>query len=492
MKRILIDLECKISIIIKKTFFIMILILSCNKVLYAQTITPQKLPFVKICAQSNFNSFDADFKFSGFPALTTFSVELSDDKGSFVNPIATTTISTVDVSASEKIISFAVPSTLIGSEIYKLRVKSSTGIISGEFSSFDLKTSFPAYYKPYSASFYINSQLPNLTICNSASITLTIDNPTPTIPGSSPANYPNLKYNWYKNGALIAGSIGPSLVINTLGVYYAEINYGACTDVNFRSQDVTVTGSSGSSASITSSLSNPFCPSAGATKLTATLGNSYVWKKDNVVIPGAISQTYQTNLAGKYTVDVDFGGCKSTGTINLAVNEITSSINVPENSTISEAGTKIVTVTTNAVNPLYKWYLNGVVIIGAVSSSYTVTSIGDYKVTITQNSGCIITNEISFTINSIVDSNAIDIPNLISPNNDGINDTWSIPQEYVSGTNTEVILMNSFGEVVLKTNDYQNNWPENAIDFKNINPIYYYIITTQDGKVKRGSITIVK
>ena len=84
------------------------------------------------------------------------------------------------------------------------------------------------------------------------------------------------------------------------------------------------------------------------------------------------------------------------------------------------------------------------------------------------------------------------IPNLISPNNDGINDTWIIPQAYVSGTNTEVVIMNSRGEVVLRTNNYLNNWPENQIDFKNINPVYYYIITTQNNTTKKGSITVVK
>jgi hypothetical protein len=52
--------------------------------------------------------------------------------------------------------------------------------------------------------------------------------------------------------------------------------------------------------------------------------------------------------------------------------------------------------------------------------------------------------------------------------------------------------MDSNGEIVLKTNSYLNNWPETALDFKTINPVYYYIITTQDKKVKKGSITIVK
>ena len=84
------------------------------------------------------------------------------------------------------------------------------------------------------------------------------------------------------------------------------------------------------------------------------------------------------------------------------------------------------------------------------------------------------------------------IPNLISPNGDGINDTWQIPLEYISANKTEVLILNATGETVLKTNNYQNNWPDGPLDFKNVNPVYYYIITTVEGKVKKGSITVVK
>jgi hypothetical protein len=47
-----------------------------------------------------------------------------------------------------------------------------------------------------------------------------------------------------------------------------------------------------------------------------------------------------------------------------------------------------------------------------------------------------------------VDPNVVLIPNYISPNNDGVNDTWILPQEY--GSNTEIVLLNSRGEVVYK------------------------------------------
>ncbi len=100
--------------------------------------------------------------------------------------------------------------------------------------------------------------------------------------------------------------------------------------------------------------------------------------------------------------------------------------------------------------------------------------------------------EIISTINPFPD--VPNIPNIISPNGDFINDTWILPLDYVSGTDTEVMIISALGEVVLQTNDYQNDWPTitSPIDFKNVNPIYYYIITTPDKKVKKGSITVIK
>jgi len=55
-----------------------------------------------------------------------------------------------------------------------------------------------------------------------------------------------------------------------------------------------------------------------------------------------------------------------------------------------------------------------------------------------------------------------------------------------------VIIMTSQGKIVLQTNDYQNNWPQNQLEFNAINPVYYYIITEPNKEPKKGSITIVK
>ncbi|SHF83782.1 gliding motility-associated C-terminal domain-containing protein [Flavobacterium fluvii] len=488
----------KISIVNKYFFCFLSLVFSLTTTINGQTIAPQTLTFSKICA-GNYNQFDATFNHAGFPVSTTFEVQLSDISGSFTNPVSTTTLSTIDVTVSQKTVTFAVPTNLIGSENYKLRVKSSTGFVSGSFSIKDPNNPsgtlsfFPAYYKPFEDVYYINNRQSTATICTGGNVTLSIDNPTPSIPNSSPANYPNIKYKWYKGTTVISGQTGPSLLVNSAGTYYVAIDYASCTDSNSRSNSVTVSeASGGTSGAITSSLGNPFCSGGNLTTLSSMAGNSHQWYKDNVKINGATSATYTTNQAGLYSVAIDFGGCNNTYSIDLKEFKMESSINIPNPSVIIDGETKNVVVTTNAVNPTFQWYQNNTLIAGVQGNTYAVTSEGSYKVIVTQNSGCVIVDEIPFEVNSAVDSSVVEIPNLISPNNDGINDTWVIPQEYSVGSNTEVVIMSATGEVVFTSNNYLNNWPESQIDFKNVNPVYYYILTTQGGKVKKGSITLVK
>lgn len=488
----------KISVVNKYFFCFLYMVLPLTATIHGQTITPQTLVFSKICA-GNFNQFDATFNHTGFLVSTTFEVQLSDNLGSFTNPVSTTTLSINDITASQKTITFAVPTNLIGSENYKLRVKSSTGFISGNFSIKDPNntngtlSSFPAYYKPFEEVYYINNKLATAYICTGGNITLSIDNPTPSIQNSSPANYPNIKYKWYKGTTVISGQTGPSLLVNTAGTYYVAIDYASCTDSNSQSNIVTVSeASGGTSGSISSSLGNPFCAEGNLTTLSSMTGNSHQWYKDGVKINGATSATFMTNQAGLYSVAIDFGGCNNTYSIDLKEFEMESTINIPDTSVIIDGETKNVVVTTNAVNPSFEWYQNNTLIAGVQGNTYAVTSKGSYKVIITQNSGCVIVDEIPFDVNSAVDSSVVKIPNLISPNNDGTNDTWVIPQEFSIGSNTAVMIMSATGEVVFTSNNYLNNWPESPIDFKNINPVYYYIITTQEGKVKKGSITLVK
>ncbi|MFV7236176.1 gliding motility-associated C-terminal domain-containing protein [Flavobacterium sp. ZB4R12] len=481
------------TIVNKYSFYFLFFIFPLTNSINAQIVigTPT-LPFSQICANPSFNTFNVTFSFapvSGLSSTNQFVVELSDPNGGFTSPTVVFTSGAGTVTVSPATLTFSVPTTTAG-EKYKLRIKSTSPAATSPNS-----ISFSAYYKAQDAPFSINNFVSTATYCSGGSYVLTIDNPG-TGSNDSPLKYPSLTYNWFKEPSLTPIATGQSLTVNQSGKYYVETNYGSCTSDSYSNRVTVSEATSGAVTTITSSLGNPFCSSANSTTLSTVAGNSYQWYKDNVAISGATGQTYITNQKGQYAVAVNFGTCVANASINLQNYQFTSSINVPDTNTISPDETLAVTVTTTASNPEYKWYLNDSIIPGSTGSTYGVTTKGSYKVVITQTTGCVVSNEFPFVVNTAVDSNPFpdvaNIPNLISPNGDGINDTWIIPQEYVSGTNTEVLLISSLGEVVLKTNDYQNNWPENGIDFKNVNPVYYYIITTQDHKVKKGSITIVE
>lgn len=482
-------MKCSPTTIFNKYIVVFIvLVLPAITCLYAQVaINKPSLGFTKVCANPGFNAFEVSFSFSGaLDPSNQFILELSDAAGNFAAPVTlSATEKPLTATPTSRTFIFSVP-TSTGGENYKVRVKSTSPA-----SVSPVSNAFAAYYKIQDSQFSINNFNATATYCTGGSYLLTIDNPG-TGTNDSPLKYPSLTYKWFKEPSLVPIATTASLTVNQPGRYYVETNYGTCTSDSY-SNRVTVGEASGVSATITSSKGNPFCPSDGPTTLSTQAGNSYQWFNNDVAISGAIGQQYQTSIAGQYAVKVDYGGCVSSASINLQDVPFTSSLNVSSTTIINEGETKTIIATTDANNPTFEWYFNNTLIAAAVSNTLDVTAEGTYSLTITQTTGCISKKELPFVINfPFVDPNVTKIPNLISPNNDGINDTWILPQEYVSGTNTEILLLNSRGEIALQTNNYQNNWPENALDFKSVNPIYYYIITTQDNKVKKGSITVVK
>lgn len=474
----------KITLSFFKVLILFSILLFARSNAYAQTIVPQTFDGLeKLCAGNSFNEFYASFSYIDFPAGTTFVVELSDAAGNFTTPVATTLLQTVDVSATQKTIKYAVPTNLVGSDTYSLRVKSSTGVTSTRFRNSLGNTAFPAYFKPYESSFFINGKTDTAMLCAGGSLTLSVSADTP-----SPINISNIKYKWYKDDVLIVGQSSKDIVINSTGKYYAEIDYGQCSDVNFSSNRVNVvSSSSGSNVTINSSLGNPFCASGTGTVLTATSGNSYAWKKDGVLIAGATNRTYSTNESGLYSVEVDFGGCKATGTIDLKSNSFEASIDAEDGYKLSEGETVTITITTGAADATFEWYLNDNLIPNETTRSYVVAVKGNYKAKVSLASGCVSSKEFTFRINGESGPSSV-IPNIIKLS--GMNPYWNIPDEY-KNANTKVMIISSNGDMVLDVVNYQGDWPQNNIDFKNVNPVYYYVIQGDAGE-KKGSITVIK
>ncbi len=474
-------------------YIIAFFVLSLNVRLHAQIVIgkPSFTDIVtQLCASSSFNNFNARFTFSpesNLEASNQFIVELSDGNSSFSNPTQIYVSNPGEITTSPVDFSFSLPTTASG-EKYAMRVRSTApASISGS------SNVFPAYYKVHDTDFSINNLIATAVYCSGGSYLLSIDNPN-KFPGDSPIKYPNLTYNWYKETSETTSvfiSEGATLSVNQPGTYFVKTNYGSCTSESESNRVTLSEATTNSTTSINSSLGNPYCSTDGPTVLSAINANAYQWFKDDEVIPGAINQMYETNEAGNYSVNIDLGSCMASASINLDNTGFSSSIDVNEINNIDENDTLIASITTTATNPEFKWYLNDIMISDATNSSYEISQTGNYKAVVTQTTGCNASVEFPFVVRDAF-PNVEKIPNIISPNGDGANDTWVIPQKYVNGTNTEVVIISSMGKVEFKTNNYQNNWPENEIIFADVNPVYYYIITPANGKPKKGTITVIK
>lgn len=462
----------------------------------AQLVIGQpNLGFSQACASESFNSYDVTFVFSPESAVNAsnqFIIEMSDADGDFSNSTTVYTSSPGSVTDSPATLNFSIPETTAG-ENYRIRVKSTSPVATSSSSA-----AFAAYYKLQDSPFSINNLVSTGAYCTGGSYLLTIDNPG-TGNNDSPLNYPSLTFNWYKETSSTTSVFvaeGPSLSVSEEGTYFVETNYGSCTSDSF-SNRVTISEASSSGeaeATIASSLGNPYCPEQGLTTLSTIGGNSYQWFKDGVEIPDATNQMYQTDESGTFSVQVDLGDCSASGSIDLESELFESEINVDEVNHLIDGETLSVEITNTAISPEFQWFFNTQIIADANDNTYDVTEFGDYTVVISETSGCEGSRIYEFTVEEGIDPfpDVEKIPNVISPNGDFTNDTWVLPLEYTTGTNTEVVILNEQGKVVFQTIDYQNNWPENDLNLTSINQVFYYIITTTDGEVKKGSITVVK
>jgi gliding motility-associated-like protein len=505
-----------ITIVKKYLFFFLLLVLPVKSVL-GQSVGSINLQFgASACAglpdplfpSTQFNWFRVNFTISptGFTGTPTFEVVLYDiTDTAFTNPILGIAPSQLEVgsvastngqnylslNATDKLIRFGLPTDLPGST-YRLRVRQ-VGVPSVSLTS--PSGGFSAAYQSFNLGFTINNDAPSLAICGIGSATLFVDAATPGNP--SPLAFPKLKYKWFNGTTIITGQTTSTLTVNSSGTYHVEIDYGLCTNNTSltRSKDIVVSVlAGGQTFTITPSFTGPVCPASPVT-LSTTPGYTYQWSLNGNIIAGATNFQYTTAIPGTYKVSVTGTNCsaESTNSITVDAEDFNASLNVPlapAKSIIVAGETKNIVVSTDASSPTFKWYKENVLLASETSSSYDATAAGNYKVEITQTVGCVFTKELLFILREGI--NVTQIPNVISPNNDGINDTWTLPQALLNNQNTEVKIVNSFGDVVLNSSNYQNDWPETTFDFKSVNPVFYYTISKDGDLVNQGSITVVK
>lgn len=133
---------------------------------------------------------------------------------------------------------------------------------------------------------------------------------------------------------------------------------------------------------------------------TSNPAYSYEWKKDNVVIGGATTASYNVTSPGTYSVTATSGAC--SGTQSVVVSEVsTPTANITAGGATTFCDGNSVTLNGNAGGAYtYQWYRNATAINGATNATYNATASGNYTVKVSAGSNCEVTSSpVAVTVN---------------------------------------------------------------------------------------------
>ncbi len=163
-------------------------------------------------------------------------------------------------------------------------------------------------------------------------------------------------------------------------------------------------------------------------------------------------------------------GCSDEATVTVTV------LPAPEIPVITQNVDELSCPTANT----YQWYLNGSIIGGATSQTYTATETGLYQVEVTNADGCSnMSNEFSFTI-SFVNTQLINELTIFPNPSDG---KFTIAANNID---FEFYVVNIAGEIVFSGKN------TTEVNLSNLDNGMYYINFVSDNKTKTEKIIIIK
>ena len=118
-------------------------------------------------------------------------------------------------------------------------------------------------------------------------------------------------------------------------------------------------------------------------------------------------------------------------------------------------------------------------------------------VTVEDQDGCVDVDSIKIAVDDrIADDGTFFVPNVITPNGDGINDDWRIRWLFQFPDN-EVAIVNRWGDEVFRAEPYQNDWRGTWNGSELPGGTYYYILkyvdpSTGERETYNGPLTIVR
>jgi gliding motility-associated-like protein len=223
-----------------------------------------------------------------------------------------------------------------------------------------------------------------------------------------------------------------------------------------------------------------FCKGDSVNLMASSGYSNYQWNSGESV------QSIKVFQEGQYKVTIaDTNNCKNSDSIRITVYSLPIAY-AGMDATISLGAS---TLLKGKGGVKYLWQpgetLNDSTISEPLASPLSTTT---YRLLVTDTNQCLDTDEVKITV--VMDYN-IYANNIITPNGDGVNDTWKI-KNILPYEKSTVTIVNRYGYIVYEKTGYDNSW-NGTVDGERVSDgTYYYIVTFDDNaKIVKGHITIL-
>jgi gliding motility-associated-like protein len=314
------------------------------------------------------------------------------------------------------------------------------------------------------------------TICIGSSVTLSVTNQA--------AATPNVTYTWTAPGQ--PTQTGPTITVSPTATTRYMVTIATPASVGGCSATDTVTVKVLSRLVVSAGPARNICAGAATVLSVANFGTgaTYTWTAPG--LPTLSGQTVAVSPAAsaRYLVRVvNATGCQGRDSVQLTVAPRPVLAAVASSPNLVNKPVTFVNTTTGATS--YRWdFGDNSAVSTEVNPSHTYTTTAvttpfQARLTAIYGPGC----EESLLIP--VKVRGFDLPNVITPNSDGQNDTF---RPFVSTEKVDVQIFNRWGRLVFEQKNYTDAWGDASMAAS----IYYYRLVNASGESWKGWIEVVK
>jgi gliding motility-associated-like protein len=288
-------------------------------------------------------------------------------------------------------------------------------------------------------------------------------------------------YQWYKDDAELPGEQASAYVANKEGSYAVKACTRGCWTTK-ASAPIAVSVLALPEPPVIAAQNPAICP-GGATTLSVASQQQgiFQWYKGDInkmdKILNEIAATYTAGEAGQYAVDfVGANGCRSEFSNLLTVGEYPLPRQpeiVPSQANLYAGLDYKLLVKNPQADEEYGWYKNNLSV-DVTGTTFSVDNLdgadtGNYTVRVVDQHGCYTWSEPYLL--AWVDATLF-VPNIFTPNGDGINDYFQILglEDFVEN---KLEVRNKYGGVIFSQKNYHNRWSGDGLP----NDVYYYTLS---------------